>query len=313
MIINEQNIEEYILLAIDKELSAQEQAQLQAYLLQHPSAQALWEQYSDTVVTQEPIHYPSKVRLYAVANQQKAQFTWVKYAAALLIGVSVLTYFIVNNRKNEPELATQAPYSESKNTNPIPTVSENVDADNKNTSIAQTEVTPSDATKNSNTPIITNDVANTQNKSKNRIVQPTSTQKKSVTSYTAKNNSWIEEVPTPKEYKNNDVNPILSGQSKDAFMELPISIEALALAQQQKKIETYPVILAKKIEFPERIMPMAPSISQPNNKVKARLLKSNNIAVQNLVAIGEDIAHAYNDFKSIRKDGVQIEIALPNF
>ena len=70
--INTNNIEEYIWMSIDNELSVAQQKELHTYLQQDAQALAQWQAARQTVIQpNESLQMPSKLQLYAIANTEK--------------------------------------------------------------------------------------------------------------------------------------------------------------------------------------------------------------------------------------------------
>jgi hypothetical protein len=103
--ITPQNITEYILLAIDNELTAAELQALEQYLQAHPQAQQQYNSLKATVL--QPIvteAYPQVVQLHAIANNtnKKAKPIYWQIAAAIALVLSLTSIAYLWQQKAKP-------------------------------------------------------------------------------------------------------------------------------------------------------------------------------------------------------------------
>ena len=109
------NYEEKFLLYIDDELSAQDKAQVETFVLQQPQLQGSFTLLQQTKLPIEIIICPNKEELYKHEKSHKVIYTqWFKIAAAaVLIGFIALLYFVlpthtINSNKSVATLSKTA-------------------------------------------------------------------------------------------------------------------------------------------------------------------------------------------------------------
>jgi hypothetical protein len=102
--INSTNYEEQFLLYIDEELSINEKAAVETFVLQHPQFQDEFTLLKQTKLEQEIIAYPNKKELYRKEENRKP-VVFMNFArlaiAAAIIGVGILLWSIIPSNKIE--------------------------------------------------------------------------------------------------------------------------------------------------------------------------------------------------------------------
>ena len=103
--ININNYEEYFLLHTDKELSANEEGEVEQFVLQHPQLQEEFLLLQQTKLIPEKIEYPDKKHLYRQPDKRVVPLYIARIAvAAVITGVLVLIgSFWMNN--SQPQVA----------------------------------------------------------------------------------------------------------------------------------------------------------------------------------------------------------------
>ncbi len=104
------NYEEQFLLYIDQEMNEEERAEVERFVLQHPSLQESFMQLKQTVLPVEPIQFPNKATLYKREEERRVVpiwFNWQRFtAAAVLTGLCFLTWTLLQKTDNT---VTEAP------------------------------------------------------------------------------------------------------------------------------------------------------------------------------------------------------------
>ncbi len=104
------NYEEQFLLYIDQEMNEEERAEVERFVLQHPSLQESFMQLKQTVLPVEPIQFPNKATLYKQEEERRVVpiwFNWQRFtAAAVLTGLCFLTWTLLQKTDNT---VTEAP------------------------------------------------------------------------------------------------------------------------------------------------------------------------------------------------------------
>ena len=114
--INVNNYEEYFLLHTDKELSANKEAEVEQFVLQHPQLQEAFLLLQQATLTPELIACPDKHRLYKQPAKRVIPLYITRVAvAAAITGVIVLagSYLIYNNQQPQVAVNTQPNNSQS--------------------------------------------------------------------------------------------------------------------------------------------------------------------------------------------------------
>lgn len=99
------NFEEKFLLYIDNELTTKDKAEVETFVLQHPELQNDFTLLKQTKLEVETIACPNKEALYKEEKERRVVYiNWYKMAAAaLIIGLIGILYFIIPNNKNLPQ------------------------------------------------------------------------------------------------------------------------------------------------------------------------------------------------------------------
>lgn len=107
--INLQNYEEQFLLYVDNELDAAAREQTERFVLQHPQTQAAFTALKATKLPQEQILFPDKSVLYREEKTRPVFYLrWQQIAvAAALIGVAIITWWMLPADKNAVTPATE--------------------------------------------------------------------------------------------------------------------------------------------------------------------------------------------------------------
>ena len=108
--ISEYNFEEWLLLYIDNELTAQEKIAVEEFVAGHPSAETTLQQLQKTKLHPEhAVVFPNKELLYRREKRTPviAIRVWrIAVAAALLLAISTAAFLVINdNKKNEGQIA----------------------------------------------------------------------------------------------------------------------------------------------------------------------------------------------------------------
>jgi hypothetical protein len=100
--ITDSNYEEWLVLYIDNELSADQQKSVEDFIALHPEAKKKLAQLQRVKLQPEVIAFPHKESLYRKEEKvRRITITWWRVAAAvLLFTIGTGAYFILNNRKN---------------------------------------------------------------------------------------------------------------------------------------------------------------------------------------------------------------------
>lgn len=104
MVINKENIEEYLLLLIDGELSEAEEGEVLAFVDNHPESQLLLDAFLQTKLDDTTIVFEDKESLLkqetvVLPIQKRKPFLAIAAAIALLAGLGFIFSVMVKNRK----------------------------------------------------------------------------------------------------------------------------------------------------------------------------------------------------------------------
>jgi len=97
--INANNSEEKFLLYVDEELSSNEKAAVETFVLQHPQLQEAFTALKQTRLAAETIVHPNKEELYRKEKRRVVYISWQRLAvAAAVLGLVVLSYSLFNQK-----------------------------------------------------------------------------------------------------------------------------------------------------------------------------------------------------------------------
>jgi hypothetical protein len=286
--INKNNIEEYILMAIDNELTAEEVLQLNEYIQSYPWAMDLYQSYSNTkLVPDSNIKYPSTLDLYKIAQKPTAlawyKTNWAK-AASLVLLVSA-TYFIVINFNNKPN----------------------------STNVVSTTTVPNNIIKD--TPVINilpdnNSEIDNQNSNINNVVKSTKD-----------NNSTINKKQINAIEKKSSTQNIVQSNSKDYLPQLlnsdqnnEINLQAIAIEKIIVTKQTSSIANNSTIKYnTASINKVIPAVQKNNNKSALDIeftdgFLSNNVTYNKIKKVAQTV-YAYKDeFNTIRQNGAEFAL-----
>jgi hypothetical protein len=299
--INKNNIQEYILLDVDNELTIAEQNKLHQYLQLHVDALAQWQMAKEAVlVADEEINLKLKINLYAIANKQVAPMPiWnirlkVVASIALLIacGIGLYQYGMYNAISDDVLATTPKTIIDVDTTKAI---ANNNSVNFNNTTNYDTTikiVKKDDVLSKSNVHNIINqksEVTNQNNIYKNNA----NNANQNVAIHQQNFEIVTQPMPEIQLIPSIDISPIIAMQA------VPTNID----------MQT--IITIQKINLPESIAPKQNQNAVLSFNLPTTHFFDNNKAYQFFKKVNNTLAFINTERKNIKENGVQLEVELP--
>jgi hypothetical protein len=296
--ITKNNIQEYILLDADNELSIAQLQELQTYLQSDAEAMTQWRLAKDAIlIADENIVLKSKINLYAIANQQietshSNKSHWKLVASVALIILSTIGYFINGFYKQVH----------------VPIVKNNIksaDTVGANINIVKQDMQINVADKN-NTALV-NNIA------KQVVKKITSVDNKLVNNEIQRNKIAQRPVMYKSILKKN--NHQASSSENKGIQSVNENIEMLAITPlKMQPIASLPnslMIFGKTNMMPMQNLKIPIALMQQNTLNDENGFFKNNKAFQFLKKVNNTLVLLNNERKNMKENGVELQIDLP--